>query len=152
MTTILGTVLLILAVLLLVIGLLAWRKKLPGNPVIGIRVAEVRKSQEIWEAAHQVAGPLWLVGGVALLFGALIAYRAEGWTWLLPALAVLVSLAAVGAGANIGARRAAAIDVAQRYEQDNPPPPEKPAPKVDLAALRRAASATDEKRGEPGQP
>ena len=86
MTTILGTVLLILAIALLVIGVLAWRRKLPGNPVIGIRVAEVRKSKEIWEAAHQVAGPLWLVGGVALVFGGLVAFRAEGWMWLLPAL------------------------------------------------------------------
>lgn len=78
MTTILGTVLLILAIALLVIGVLAWRRKLPGNPVIGIRVAEVRKSQEIWEAAHQVAGPLWLVGGVALVFGGLVAFARKG--------------------------------------------------------------------------
>lgn len=145
MTTILGTVLLILAIALLVIGVLAWRRKLPGNPVIGIRVAEVRKSQEIWEAAHQVAGPLWLVGGVALVFGGLVAFRAEGWMWLLPVLAVLVALAAVGAGANIGARRAAAIDVAQKYEEEHAPAPAAPAPKVDMDALRRAADAADDK-------
>lgn len=144
MTTILGTVLLILAIALLVLGLLAWRKKLPGNPVIGIRVAEVRKSQEIWEAAHQAAGPLWLVGGVALVFGGLIAFRAEGWMWLLPVLAVIVAVAAVGAGANIGARRAAAIDVAQKYEEEHAPAPAAPAPKVDMEALRRAANAADD--------
>lgn len=145
MTTILGTVLLILAIALLVIGVLAWRRKLPGNPVIGIRVAEVRKSKEIWEAAHQVAGPLWLVGGVALVFGGLVAFRAEGWMWLLPALTVIVALAAVGAGANIGARRAAAIDVAQKYEEEHSPAPAAPAPKVDMEALRRAADAADDK-------
>jgi uncharacterized membrane protein len=145
MTTILGTVLLILAIALLVIGVLAWRRKLPGNPVIGIRVAEVRKSQEIWEAAHQVAGPLWLVGGAALVFGGLVAFRAEGWMWLLPVLAVIVALAAVGAGANIGARRAAAIDVAQKYEEEHAPAPAAPAPKVDMDALRRAADAADDK-------
>lgn len=145
MTTILGTVLLILAIALLVIGVLAWRRKLPGNPVIGIRVAEVRKSKEIWEAAHQVAGPLWLVGGVALVFGGLVAFRAEGWMWLLPALTVIVALAAVGAGANIGARRAAAIDVAQKYEEEHAPTPAAPAPKVDMEALRRAAGAADDK-------
>lgn len=146
MTTILGTVLLILAIALLVIGVLAWRRKLPGNPVIGIRVAEVRKSKEIWEAAHQVAGPLWLVGGVALVFGGLVAFRAEGWMWLLPALTVIVALAAVGAGANIGARRAAAIDVAQKYEEEHAPTPAAPAPKVDMEALRRAADAADDKK------
>ena len=65
--------------------------------------------------------------------------------WLLPALTVIVALAAVGAGANIGARRAAAIDVAQKYEEEHAPTPAAPAPKVDMEALRRAADAADDK-------
>lgn len=144
MTTIVGIVLLVLAAALLIIGGLSWSRRLPGNSIVGIRVAEVRKSREIWDAAHQVAGPLWLVGGVALVFGALIAFRADGWTWLFPVLAVLVALGFVGAGANIGARRAASIDVAQEYAKNNPEVTDKPAPKVDMEALRRAASAADE--------
>ena len=55
---ILGTLCGILAVVLLVVGVLGWTAKLPGNPIFGIRVPEVRKSKELWDMAHRVAGPL----------------------------------------------------------------------------------------------
>lgn len=41
-----AVLLLVLAVFTTVVGVLAWRMKLPGNGVIGIRVPEVRKSKE----------------------------------------------------------------------------------------------------------
>ncbi len=146
MTTIVGIVLLVLAVILLVIGGLAAGRKLPGNSIVGIRVAEVRKDKEIWELAHQIAGPFWAIGGVSLLFAAFISFRASGWGWLVPVVLILVAAFFVGVGANAGARRAAAIDVAREVEKNNPATTP-PAPKVDLNALRRAASASDDKNG-----
>lgn len=139
-----GTILAILAAALLIIGGLAAARKLPGNSFVGIRVAEVRKSREIWDAAHRVAGLYWLVGGVALVFGALVAFRADGWMWLIPAATVVVALIAVGAGANAGARVAAVIDVADELEKKDQPAA--PAPRVDLDALRRAASQADRQK------
>ncbi|MDR7330564.1 SdpI family protein [Corynebacterium guangdongense] len=146
MTTIVGIVLLLLAVILIVIGALAATRRLPGNSLIGIRVAEVRKDKEIWELAHQIAGPFWAIGGVSLLFAGFIAFRASGWGWLVPVVLVLVAVFFVGAGANAAARRAAAIDVAREVEKNNPATTP-PAPKVDLNALRRAANASDDQDG-----
>ena len=75
--TVIGVILVVLAVALLVLGGLAWSRKLPGNGVVGLRVAEVRKSKELWEGAHHVAGPLWVVSGVAMAVGALVAFTAK---------------------------------------------------------------------------
>ena len=141
---IVGVILTILALALLVLGGLAFARKLPGNSYIGIRVAEVRKSKEIWEAAHHVAGAFWLLAGVALLFGALAAFIAEGWLWLFPVIAVLVAVVAVGAGANVGARTAATMAIAEEVDKQNrPEEPTQPAPQVDMDALRRAVDNSD---------
>lgn len=142
---VIGVIFLVLALVLLVIGGMATARKLPGNSVVGIRVAEVRKSKEIWDAAHHLAGPFWIIGGVALVFGGMIAFRADGWGWLIPAFAVIVALIFIGIGANVGARTAASIDVKDEYDKANPTPA--PKPKPDLNALRRAADAEDT-RGE----
>ncbi|GAB3943324.1 SdpI family protein [Corynebacterium tapiri] len=128
----------VLGLALAVISGLALLKKLPGNPIVGIRVAEVRKSREIWDAAHHVAGAAWMVGAVALLIGALVASRAEGWLWLIPVAMVIVALIALGAGANLGARLAASIDVAQEVEAAQAPAPA-PKAQVNLDAVRKAA-------------
>lgn len=139
---IVGVILVVLAIALLVAGGLAFAKRLPGNNYIGIRVAEVRTSREIWDAAHHVAGAFWLLGGVALLFGALVAFIAQGWLWLIPVLTVVVALIAIGAGANVGARAAAALAVAEEAEEQNSAE-KAPAPQVDLDAVRRAADKAD---------
>lgn len=139
--TAIGVLLAILALVLTVIGGLATARRLPGNGIVGIRVPEVRTSRRIWEDAHHVAGIFWLVGGVALAFGALTAFRAEGWAWILPVATVIIAVAAVGAGANAGARTAAVLDVAEELKKNNEPAP--PTPQVDLAALRRAANQAD---------
>lgn len=139
---VLGCLLALFALALLIVGGLGFARKLPGNSVVGIRVAEVRKSREIWDAAHHVAGVFWLAGGVALVFGALAAFRPTDWAWLISLATVLVALVAVGAGANAGARTAAVIDVAQEAEKKRQA--EAPAPEVNLDALRRAASQSDQ--------
>ena len=61
---VLGCVLAALAVVLLLVGALAWTRHLPGNKYVGIKVPEVRESREVWDAVHQFAGPLWLAAGV----------------------------------------------------------------------------------------
>lgn len=145
---ILGIILLVIALFFIVVGTLAWTGHLPGNSAVGIRVPEVRKSREIWAAAHKAAGPMWVVGGVALVFGALMAFRADGWLWLGVALAVVAALFFIGGGANIGAKTAASLDVRQRMEEEKasePAPASKPS--VDLDALRRAAGEVDKNQG-----
>lgn len=146
-TTIVGIIFLVLAVLLIALGLMATNQRLPGNAVIGLRVEEVRKDKDIWNAAHQVAGPFWVLSGVALAFGGLVAFRAQGWGWLVPIATLILAIAFIGVGANVGARRAAAIDVARKVAEENPEPAPKAAPNLD--ALRRAASASDEQREDP---
>lgn len=102
----LGILLLVLSAVLIVVGGLAAFRKLPGNPVIGLRVAEVRKSQQAWDFAHAIAGPVWALGGLALVFGGVVALSAHGWMWLIPAISTVVAVLAVSVGANMGARAA----------------------------------------------
>ena len=143
--TVIGVILLVLAAALLLFGALSWSKKLPGNSIFGLRVPEVRKSKEAWDSAHAVAGPIWAFGGVALLFGSLIAFIASGWTWVLPVLTVLIAVAALSVGANAGARVATLLDAEHAEggcgEDCNCGAP---APEVDVDALRRAASQADQ--------
>ena len=61
----LGSLLAFAAAFTLIIGVLAWTRRLPGNKYIGIKVPEVRKSKEVWDTAHQFAGPLWVAAGVS---------------------------------------------------------------------------------------
>ena len=102
--------LLILAALFIIIGGLGWAGKLPGNGVIGIRVPEVRKTKELWDTAHRIAGPLWTVSGIVLALGGILSFGASGWMWLVVALAVVGSLALLGMGAGMGAHAVALID------------------------------------------
>lgn len=105
-----AVVLLIIAVFTAIIGGLAWAQKLPGNSVIGIRVPEVRKTQELWDTAHRIAGPLWVLAGVSLFLGAVLSISASGWMWALVALAFVAWLAFLGIGAGMAAHTVALID------------------------------------------
>ncbi|WKD62269.1 hypothetical protein CCICO_11390 [Corynebacterium ciconiae DSM 44920] len=140
---VLGIILIILTLLLVVVGALAWTKRLPGNGVIGIHVPEVRTSREMWNAAHAVAGPVWLVAGLAMGVGALLAFAAEGWMWLLVVAAVVASVALVGIGASLGAKTVAIIDAnrkitdAQSAQQPSSAP-QAAQPQVDVDKLRSA--------------
>lgn len=168
---ILGSLFGILAVLLVVTGVLAWKAKLPGNPVLGIRVPEVRKSQELWDMAHRVAGPLWVLSGVAWAIASLMAFAATGWMWLVVGLAVIGGLVFLGMGAGMGAHTVAMVDAKRKAEgadsggcsscgeggcgsaaegttstcapADEPVENDTPlnAPAIDFDALRRAAQA-----------
>lgn len=150
---VIGVILLVLAVGLLLVGALAVGKKLPGNQAVGLRVPEVRKSREAWDAAHSVAGPFWIIAGVALLFGGLISFIASGWFWVLPVVTVVVAVVAVSVGANAGARMAVLFDkqvaetsggCGENCNCGSGGHSETPAPEVDVDALRRAANAADQ--------
>lgn len=133
-STVFAVVIALLALFYLVVGILAWRRALPGNGIIGLRVPEVRKEERIWKEAHQVAGPLWAVGGVVLLFSAAFAFRG---IWWVTAGTAIVSTVFLSVGANLGARAANLL----ANHKEAPAEPE--APKVNLDAVRRAAQGKD---------
>lgn len=139
LNVVVGIVFILLTLLLLIPGAMASAGKLPGNKWIGLHVPAVRKNQAIWDQAHKVAGPFWLLAGVALAFGAAFSFIASGWMWLLPAVAFLAAVVAASLGGNFGARAAAAVEQAQ----DNTPQPEPERPAVNIDALRRAAGHVD---------
>lgn len=148
---IIGVLLLVIALCQTVVGVLAWGKKLPGNPYVGLRVPQVRTSQEAWDAAHRIAGPLWTAGGLTLLMGGVLALTAHGWMWLLVLAAVVLWLLFLGTGAGTAAKAASLFETADDDAEggccsEGTPAPEAqqpadaaPAPQVDLDALRRAA-------------
>lgn len=141
--TIISIVVLILAALLMVVGLLAWTKNLPGNGVVGLRVPEVRKSKEVWDVAHKVAAPMWTAAGISLLFGGLVGLRLSTLPGLI-FLAVTIFVAALflGQGANLGAKAAHLLDRQAKEEggcgENCNCGEAEPKPEVDVAALRKA--------------
>lgn len=157
---ILGVLFGILALVLAVVGVLGWRSRLPGNPVFGIRVPEVRKSRDLWDMAHRVAGPLWVASAVAWAIAAIVSLNATGWMWLVVAFAAVAGVVFLGMGAGMGAHTVAMVD-ARRHRAEiqatrdaHPKPeaapapvvdeaPEEPKPAVDVAALRRAMRSTE---------
>ena len=145
-----GIIFLIVAAIFIVVGGLASLRKLPGNSVVGLRLAEIRKTKEAWDNAHAVAGPFWFLAGVALVFGGIIALRAEGWMWLIPALTFVVAVLALSVGSNMGARAAYLWDQAHKEDDgcgescncgDGGGGGE--APTVDVSAARTAAKRAD---------
>lgn len=134
-----GTIFIVLALVLLIPGMMATAEKLPGNKYVGLHVPAVRKNESVWRQAHKVAGPFWILGGVALSFGAAFAFIAQGWVWLFPVIALVLAVVAASVGGNFGARAAVAVEEAQKAE------PAAPKPQVNLDALRKAAGKADEK-------
>lgn len=146
--TVFALLLIILALCLILFGVVSWTKKLPGNSIIGMRIPEVRKSEETWRAAHAAAGPVWTFGGVALLFGGLIGLVSGGWMWLFTVFTILVAFVALSLGAHVGAQKASLLDTEEDTEEGcgencNCSAPAE-TPEVDITALRRAASQADQ--------
>lgn len=141
MNLVAGVLLSLVALFLVVVGLMATAGKLPGNPVVGLRLASVRKNKRIWDGAHRVAGPFVALAGVALAFGAAFAFIADGWLWVAPVIAAVVAVVALSAAGSAGARAAQLLD-AEPAQSEAPT-----GPKVDLEALRRAASQADGAQG-----
>lgn len=153
-----GIIFLIFAVFLVAVGVLAATKRLPGNQYIGLRLQEIRKSREAWNNAHAVAGPFWALGGVALLFGGVVAFRAEGWMWLIPVTTFVISILALSIGSNLASRAAFLYEQAHAEEDgcgdscncgssvrggEEVDDDSTIQPEVDLGALRQAARHSD---------
>lgn len=151
---VIGSILAVVAVLLLVVGGLAWTRRLPGNKYVGIKVPEVRVSQEVWDIAHQLAGPLWVASGIAMAVASAPFFSGMSWLLVISVVGIIASAYFFGLGSSIGARAAGVIgkennsdsccggsDSATNEEQ--PPAEPAPAPQVDIEALRRAAGSAD---------
>lgn len=114
-------ILLVVAIAVAVVAGLSWSAKLPGNPYIGIRAPEARKSRENWDITHRVAGPPWAVSALAFLGSAALAFvaiqpDASGWMWMWVVVAVLLGLAMIGVGGAMGAHTIALYDAKKRAE------------------------------------
>lgn len=139
LNVVIGIVFAVLTLALFIPGALATAGKLPGNKWVGLHVPAVRKDQGIWDQAHKVAGPFWLLAALALAFGAAFSFIASGWMWVLPVVGLVAAVVAASVGGNFGARAATMVEKAREEE----PEPEKPA--VNIDALRRAAGQADNK-------
>lgn len=145
---VLGCVLAALAVVLVLVGALAWTRHLPGNKYVGIKVPEVRESREVWDAVHQFAGPLWLASGVAMAVAAVPPFSGVSWLLIISLVGVAASVYFFGLGSSMGAR-AAGVLVREKSSggccggDSSDASDAAPAPQVDFDALRRAAGAAD---------
>ena len=145
---VLGCVLAALAVVLVLVGVLAWTRHLPGNKYVGIKVPEVRESREVWDAVHQFAGPLWLASGVAMAVAAVPPFSGVSWLLIISLVGVAASVYFFGLGSSMGAR-AAGVLVREESSggccggDSSDASDTAPAPQVDFDALRRAAGAAD---------
>ncbi|MDO5098563.1 MAG: SdpI family protein [Corynebacterium sp.] len=108
--TVVGTLLAIFAVALLIIGGLAWSRRLPGNKYIGVRVSEVRKSKENWDTAHQFAGPLWVAAGVALAVASVPPFSGISWLLIITVIGIIAAVYFVGLGASLATRAAGVME------------------------------------------
>ena len=106
---VLGCVLAALAVVLLLVGALAWTRHLPGHKYVGIKVPEVRESREVWDAVHQFAGPLWLASGVAMAVAAVPPFSGVSWLLIISLVGVAASVYFFGLGSSMGARAAGVL-------------------------------------------
>lgn len=107
---VLTIVLVIVGLAFFIAGLLGAVGKLPGNPVVGLRVPEVRKSEELWNTAHRIVGPAWMGAGAAFMGAALITLKASGWMWLIFALLLVGAVFLIGLGSALGAHTVARLD------------------------------------------
>ena len=106
---VLGLVWVVTGLVVVWIGVLGRRRKLPRQHWAGIRLPSTMRSDAAWAAAHEVAGPFLLVaGGGSLLSGVLllvwqpgpgaqeqVSLTAAGWlvAWVLAASVVAVRAA-----------------------------------------------------------
>ena len=98
LNVVVGIIFILLTLLLLIPGAMASLGNLPGNKWFGLHVPAVRKDRAIWDQAHRVAGPFWVLAAVALAFGAAFSFIASGWMWVLPAVALVAAVVAASLG------------------------------------------------------
>ena len=116
--TFLSIILGVLGVAVLIVGVLSTTGTLPGNSIIGLRIPEVRKSQEYWTMGHKIAGPTWTGSGLALLACAVVAWGASGWLWLIVGLLVVAAVFLLGMGAALASHALAQVDARAQKEAE----------------------------------
>lgn len=107
---VLTVVLVVVGLAFFIAGLLGAVEKLPGNPVVGLRIPEVRKTEELWNTAHRIVGPAWMGAGAAFIGAALITLKVSGWMWLVFALLLVGAAFLIGLGSALGAHAVARLD------------------------------------------
>ena len=107
---VLTAVLVVVGLAFFIAGLLGAVGKLPGNQVVGLRVPEVRKTEELWNTAHRIVGPAWMGAGAAFIGAALITLTVSGWMWLVFALLLVGAAFLIGLGSALGAHAVARLD------------------------------------------
>lgn len=107
---VLTVVLVVVGLAFFIAGLLGAVGKLPGNQVVGLRVPEVRKTEELWNTAHRIVGPAWMGAGAAFIGAALITLKVSGWMWLVFALLLVGAAFLIGLGSALGAHAVARLD------------------------------------------
>ncbi|MDO4911078.1 MAG: SdpI family protein [Corynebacterium sp.] len=154
LSAIIGVVLLLCALIQCIVGIAGWAQKLPGNPYVGIRVPEVRKTPEMWNTAHRIAGPLWTVGGICLAAAGALCFMDSGWKWLLVVLTIIGWLVFLGMGAGMAANAVAYLDASAKDDggcgdggcgcgDGGCGGGAEPAPEVNVDAVKNAAAQAD---------
>ena len=69
-----GSILLLMGILFILIG--NYMPKCRQNFTLGIKISWTLANEENWNATHRVAGKLWVVGGIIILFGILLPFEA----------------------------------------------------------------------------
>ncbi|HIW91483.1 MAG TPA: SdpI family protein [Candidatus Corynebacterium avicola] len=114
---VLSVLLFVLGVAVLVTGVLALTGKLPGNKWVGLRVPEARKSREMWDTGHRIAGPTWTGAGVALIAAGAVSLQG-GFMWVIVGLLFVGAIFLIGMGAALAAQTLAKIDHAKALEAE----------------------------------
>ena len=68
--------------------------KIRQNPTLGIKISWTLKSEENWNRTHRMAGKLWVIGGILLLFTVFLPMNIAAWIWV----TALIVLAVVPMG------------------------------------------------------
>ncbi|WP_145940840.1 SdpI family protein [Corynebacterium glyciniphilum] len=112
---VLSVLLVVFGIGLLAVGILATMVKLPGNNWIRLRLQETRKTREMWNTGHRIAGPPWVGAGIALVAAGAVSLRG-GWLWAIAGLLIVGALFLIGLGAALAAQALAKIDHAKAQD------------------------------------
>jgi len=71
---------LLIGLMFIVIG--NYLPKIRQNPTLGIKILWTLSSEENWNRTHRMAGKLWVIGGILLLFTVFLPVNIAAWVWL----------------------------------------------------------------------
>lgn len=68
--------------------------KIRQNPTLGIKISWTLNSEENWNRTHRLAGKLWVIGGILLLFTIFLPLDIAAWVWIV--MIVLLAVIPIG--------------------------------------------------------